>query len=43
MITPGIGSVAEMGGAPEWRMMFAGNELKLALVTVHMGLKTERC
>lgn len=31
--------VAEIGRAREWRMMFAGDQLKLALVTVHIGLK----
>jgi len=31
--------VAEIGRAREWRMMFAGDQLKLVLVTVHMGLK----
>src|SRR5208282_4449634 len=31
--------VAEIGGVRRWRMMFAGDELKLALVTAHMGLK----
>jgi len=31
--------VAEIGRAREWRMMFAGDQLKLALVTVHMGLR----
>ncbi|MGO9603303.1 MAG: 4-hydroxythreonine-4-phosphate dehydrogenase PdxA [Candidatus Binataceae bacterium] len=31
--------VAEIGGVRRWRMMFAGDELKLALVTVHMALK----
>ena len=31
--------VAEIGHVREWRMMFAGDQLKLALVTVHIGLK----
>ncbi len=31
--------LAEIGKARRWRMMFAGGQLKLALVTVHMGLK----
>lgn len=31
--------VAEIGRARQWRMMFAGDQLKLALVTVHMGLR----
>jgi 4-hydroxythreonine-4-phosphate dehydrogenase len=30
--------LAELGQARLWRMMFAGDELRLALVTVHMGL-----
>lgn len=30
--------LAEVAGTRLWRMMFAGSELKLALVTVHMGL-----
>ncbi|MGH7815281.1 MAG: 4-hydroxythreonine-4-phosphate dehydrogenase PdxA [Candidatus Binataceae bacterium] len=30
--------LAELGRAHKWRMMFAGGELRLALVTVHMGL-----
>jgi 4-hydroxythreonine-4-phosphate dehydrogenase len=30
--------LATMSRTPNWRMMFAGGELKLALVTVHMGL-----
>jgi len=30
--------LARLGRAPSWRMMFAGGELCLALVTVHMGL-----
>ena len=31
--------MAEIGRSRQWRMMFAGDQLKLALVTVHMGLK----
>ncbi len=31
--------LAEIGKTRRWRMMFAGGQLKLALVTVHMGLK----
>ena len=30
--------LAELGGTRLWRMMFAGDQLRLALVTVHMGL-----
>jgi 4-hydroxythreonine-4-phosphate dehydrogenase len=30
--------LAEMSHARQWRMMFAGESLRLALVTVHMGL-----
>ncbi|MGC1676664.1 MAG: 4-hydroxythreonine-4-phosphate dehydrogenase PdxA [Candidatus Binataceae bacterium] len=30
--------LAHLGGVRRWRMMFAGDHLKLALVTVHMGL-----
>jgi len=30
--------LARLGHAPKWRMMFAGDHLKLALVTVHVGL-----
>ncbi len=30
--------LAKLAGARRWRMMFVGRELKLALVTVHMGL-----
>lgn len=30
--------LAEIGRAPLWRMMFVGGELRMALVTVHMGL-----
>jgi len=30
--------LAKLGRARNWRMMFAGGELRLALVTVHMGL-----
>lgn len=30
--------LAHLGRARRWRMMFAGDHLKLALVTVHMGL-----
>jgi len=30
--------LADLAGAPEWRMMFAGDQLRLALVTVHMPL-----
>jgi 4-hydroxythreonine-4-phosphate dehydrogenase len=29
---------AELAGARRWRMMFVGTELRLALVTVHIGL-----
>ena len=31
--------VAEVGRARAWRMMFAGAQLKLVLVTVHIGLR----
>jgi len=31
--------VAEVGRARTWRMMFAGAQLKLVLVTVHIGLR----
>jgi len=31
--------VAELGRARTWRMMFAGAQLKLVLVTVHLGLR----
>jgi 4-hydroxythreonine-4-phosphate dehydrogenase len=31
--------LAKMSRTRRWRMMFAGGELKLALVTVHMGLR----
>jgi len=31
--------VAEIGHSREWRMMFAGEQLMLVLVTVHMGLR----
>ena len=30
--------LAELSGTRLWRMMFAGDQLRLALVTVHMGL-----
>lgn len=30
--------LAEISGAKEWRMMFAGDKLRLALVTVHISL-----
>ena len=30
--------LAELSHARQWRMMFAGDSLRLALVTVHMGL-----
>jgi 4-hydroxythreonine-4-phosphate dehydrogenase len=30
--------LAELAGTSRWRMMFAGRKLRLALVTVHMGL-----
>ncbi len=30
--------LANLARAPQWRMMFAGDHLRLALVTVHMGL-----
>src|SRR5579863_10350094 len=30
--------LADLSHAPRWRMMFAGERLRLALVTVHMGL-----
>src|SRR5690349_15411637 len=30
--------LAELAHTPLWRMMFAGEQLRLALVTVHMGL-----
>jgi len=30
--------LAEIARAPRWRMMFAGRKLRLALVTVHVGL-----
>jgi 4-hydroxythreonine-4-phosphate dehydrogenase len=30
--------LAEVSGVPLWRMMFAGRRLRLALVTVHIGL-----
>ncbi len=30
--------LAEIAKAPRWRMMFAGRKLRLALVTVHIGL-----
>jgi 4-hydroxythreonine-4-phosphate dehydrogenase len=30
--------LARIGRAPQWRMMFAGERLRLALVTVHVGL-----
>jgi 4-hydroxythreonine-4-phosphate dehydrogenase len=30
--------LAEIAKVPRWRMMFAGGRLKLALVTVHIGL-----
>ncbi|HVN63358.1 MAG TPA: 4-hydroxythreonine-4-phosphate dehydrogenase PdxA [Candidatus Binataceae bacterium] len=30
--------LAELGHARKWRMMFAGGEVRLALVTVHLGL-----
>ena len=30
--------LAEIAKAPRWRMMFAGRRLRLALVTVHIGL-----
>lgn len=30
--------LAELSRAPLWRMMFAGDQLRLALATVHMGL-----
>jgi len=31
--------LAQMSRTRRWRMMFAGGQMKLALVTVHMGLK----
>lgn len=31
--------VAEVGGTRAWRMMFAGVQLRLVLVTVHIGLR----
>jgi 4-hydroxythreonine-4-phosphate dehydrogenase len=31
-------AMAKIGRAKNWRMMFAGSELRLALVTVHVGL-----
>ncbi len=31
--------LARVAGVKQWRMMFAGEQLKLALVTVHMGLR----
>ena len=30
--------LARIGRAAQWRMMFAGERLRLALVTVHVGL-----
>ena len=30
--------LADLSHAPQWRMMFAGDRLRLALVTVHLGL-----
>ena len=30
--------LAELGGVKTWRMMFVGEQLKVALVTVHIGL-----
>ena len=36
---PGHSEVmAKVGRSRNWRMMFAGSELRMALVTVHVGL-----
>jgi len=36
--------LAQMAGVRRWRMMFVGRQLRLALVTVHLGLaKVSRC